>query len=502
MSQAVIGSAQINYGRQRVFRPRWRGSRISLIVSIGVLLGLTVAPPSVRAATQIGTTTYFGRVVVGYSTQGGGIEMCDNGYAPVTIESASITGADPSDFISSNIGACDNQTLNQNDACYSPGNDCKIPLVFQPTTYGSRTANLSVIGDSLNYIEPLQGEGGIILVNGQPTDADQFPIAASGPLGIDEATDPIAFSATGVGSSQTVTWKTTLNYQTSGGVPQPKGFTVSSSFHTTGTAPSSSAFTSEGGLLKVFATVGTFTDQITNDEVVGVTPPTGIPYSTITSQLESLYSSVSYILYKGNKVSFSPVTPELMAQVATVESSERQFADKGLYYSDSSWPLESPKETVKRRTIPAGAHIGLMQLPTTMADAWDWLQNAHDGVLLPNDYSFQDKLGTGYWLSVKLGGALHLALSSCQLEEMALELNGPSAGRVYSMQYYTTEPENGSPQWIINTKNNCGVCYVIKVRDQVPLSGGSTSSCPATPSIPADPPTDLVDSLNCSSCPI
>lgn len=135
---------------------------------------------------------------------------------------------------------------------------------------------------------------------------------------------------------------------------------------------------------------------------------------------------------------------------------------------------------------------------TTMADAWDWLQNANDGVLLPNQYSFQEKLSIAYGQAVALGKKYNLTLNSCQLEEMALELNGPYAATGLQNQYYVIQTANGSSSWFINTKNPCGVCYVIKVRNATPLSGGSTSSCPATPTIPADPPIDYY--YDCSTC--
>lgn len=191
-----------------------------------------------------------------------------------------------------------------------------------------------------------------------------------------------------------------------------------------------------------------------------------------------------------------------MAQVVTLESSYRQFAEEALYNFGTFWPLASPEEKDRagRVTSRAGSHIGLTQVPVTMAAAWDWLQNAHDGVLLPNQYSFQEKLNIAYGKSVALGKKHNLTLSSCQLEEMALELNGPFAKGPLSLQYYKTQLVNDSWQWLINTDNACGVCYVIKVRNTVPLSGGSTSSCPATPSIPEDPPTNLQTQLDCSAC--
>jgi hypothetical protein len=50
-------------------------------------------------------------------------------------------------------------------------------------------------------------------------------------------------------------------------------------------------------------------------------------------------------------------------------------------------------------------------------------------------------------------------------------------------QYYTAQRSSTARawQWIINTKNLNGVCYVVGVRNQAPPGGGSISSCPAMP---------------------
>jgi hypothetical protein len=259
----------------------------------------------------------------------------------------------------------------------------------------------------------------------------------------------------------------------------------------------------------------------------------GIPYTTITSQLNSIYPSVSWP--SATPTPAGPITPGLMAQLATYESGVYQqfFNPPGTYHNPTfpfkgvvaSWPLESAPTKVKKagRTIrsPAGGHIGLMQLPingmpgTTgtygQGDAWNWIQNTMDGVLNGSN-SFQTKLNSAYskegsiQSGVSPSNALP-ALTKCQLEEMALELYGPRASIKLVQQYYIpfckgkpqasgqTTCVGGSWIWGVNTTaaNICGICYVIGVRNAIPPypPNGSASSCSST-----DPPTKQ----DCSEC--
>jgi hypothetical protein len=158
-------------------------------------------------------------------------------------------------------------------------------------------------------------------------------------------------------------------------------------------------------------------------------------------------------------------------------------------------------------TSKAGAHIGLTQVLTTEVDAWNRLQNATDGVLLPSQKSTQAKLKTAYTFATELeekyegsGNTTAIpAKTSCQLEEMALELYGPHPGSTKTEQYYAGQCNGGtgstcaggSWQWAINKpatpQERCAVCYVAQVRSEQP-TGSTSSSCLAKLDIPADPP--------------
>jgi len=245
-----------------------------------------------------------------------------------------------------------------------------------------------------------------------------------------------------------------------------------------------SAGPSEGGHLVVKATVGSFTDKIVAYIVGPPGPSPDIPYSDITSRLTTLYQNVTIANNPGDPV-FSPATSELMSQVAQLESSLLQFRYKGRYSVGAFWPTESPQTTnpTTGYVTPQGAHIGLTQVPVSMPDAWDWLHNTQDGVNL-----FQTKLSTGYSVSVTIR-KLHLAppantilpaLTSCQLEEMALALYGPFASKLPANLYYSAycsggtgiSCTNGSWQWKINTATHkafCATCYVSDIRSSRPL---------------------------------
>jgi hypothetical protein len=232
-----------------------------------------------------------------------------------------------------------------------------------------------------------------------------------------------------------------------------------------------------------------------------------IPYSDITNQLVTVYNSPGNVTIPNDPDGFATVTPQLMAQVAMKESTYKQFAFRELYNFSALWPLESPPSSHSH----SGSHVGLTQVPVTMADAWDWLQNTEDGVILPSQNSIEQKLRISY-SKVKLLQAVYgypstmPDLSPCQLEEMAVELYGPYSGGIeVGKQYYTGQRNSstGYWQWVINiTGNNCGVCYVAHVRNEIPLSDDYPASmCPGSPpdapNIPADPPT----TLNCTGCP-
>jgi hypothetical protein len=247
--------------------------------------------------------------------------------------------------------------------------------------------------------------------------------------------------------------------------------------------------------------------------------PHTIPDSTIYSKLSMSYGAVTI---PATGALFSPATSGLMTQIAAWESRPycQQFFDPPnttAMYPDEivdSWPLESGED--------GGSHIGLMQVPISQPNAWDWIQNTTNGIKCrkptaiscqakntPGNSSFQAKLLISYnrMIAMQKGKSPALpALSPCQLEEMALAEYGPYSSPSLIEQYYIptctgtrngNNCTNGSWQWSINSSgappdphpHYCAVCYVMDVRASHLPDNGS-SSCGSS-----DPPT-----LNCSGC--
>lgn len=228
-------------------------------------------------------------------------------------------------------------------------------------------------------------------------------------------------------------------------------------------ATQSVVYQNEGGQVQVKATTtlsdgGTVTD-CTTFYIEG--PADGVPNKSETDQLvnssQSYPSSSSYP---------SGGTPGLMAQVADVESTYRQFtspvdtpanADLWRLQADfgitAKWPDESPG---------GGAYIGLMQVMTDPnqitapagstpdPNAWNWITNASDGVKLFSGTppaEFQDaenkiQHATDYenemiqeYLSTPPISTLP-PLPGADLERMALLLYGGFGGGGLTKQYY------------------------------------------------------------------
>jgi hypothetical protein len=446
-----------------------------------------------------------------------------------TVTGFNITGTNASDFTYDDTTPkhpCNNYTWGSSNL----GSSCNVIIDFSPGGTGARSAVITpAFCPPLASVPSVTAFGaGVNITASHTLEVPPNPIyglelpspqSTASPFSGEFAT--LTFDS----GNAKVKWTTKFSYQTSGGVPSPAAkpspaptpFTTENDTITLGfgVQPTSAmsptptaSYPVAGGSVNITAkyNAGAPNDPVTTGIsalMTGVADPPGISFDAITSRLESLYQEVTI----KKDASFVPTTTELMAQAVTLESSYEQFSEEELYGVDEFWPNESPEGKAKNgKTIKAGAHIGLTQVPVSIADAWDWLQNTQDGVLLPSSYSFQYKLKLAYKFaspSVLKKYTGLLALSNCQLEEMSLELYGSSPGSLSSEQYYIPEKgTNGSYQWAINEDGNfCGVCYVAAVRETTPLSlpeGSSPSSCSTTPS---DPPTNLHDECHDEGCP-
>jgi len=181
------------------------------------------------------------------------------------------------------------------------------------------------------------------------------------------STGPLSFRARveGASCSGKIQWNASLEYYTDGsGGPYKEPYSFTSENDQT----ASQTFTSVGGRLtiKASATVKglVFTSVITN-YITGCS----ISNDVITSRLLPLYAP-------------SVGTPGLLAGIAWRESTYQQFSmpPDGIapkYGLTARWPKESPEIAAsrKRKLLPRGSFIGLMQVPVAMDTAWNWLKH-------------------------------------------------------------------------------------------------------------------------------
>ena len=103
-----------------------------------------------------------------------------------------------------------------------------------------------------------------------------------------------------------------------------------------------------------------------------------------------------------------------------------------------------------------------MQVPITMADAWDWLVNTQTGANI-----FAGKIDTAKRLERRIRqnyqGLRHL--TAIEIENMALILYGPFASADLNRQYYIPQVSGGAVDWVENTANNPdGMAYAKDIR--------------------------------------
>ena len=162
---------------------------------------------------------------------------------------------------------------------------------------------------------------------------------------------------------------------------------------------------------------------------------TAIPNATVTSRLTGLYSGGA--------------TPNLLAHIAAWESGcYCQFKLGSLFGVSGRWPVES---------YDGGSHVGLMQVPNGMVNAFDWVTNTQAGSAV-----FQQKLTyVRNWVSGQRNGHPTLPdLSGSQYEDDALVFYGPFAVELEHYYIHNTAYSG----WILNPNCAHGQGYVANVR--------------------------------------
>lgn len=176
---------------------------------------------------------------------------------------------------------------------------------------------------------------------------------------------------------------------------------------------------------------------------------------------------VEFVYIVGNAISdlditarltglYNGATANLLTGIAEKESTYRQFGVFDKFGQTARWPLES---------FDGGSHIGLMQVPTTYDDAWDWHANTTEGARI-----FRTKLRTAARLERRIRNNFKglRALTAAERENMALVLYGPFAMAGLDNQYFRAVIQGGLPVWVVNTLNNPnGVAYADDARSKV-----------------------------------
>ncbi|HET8796569.1 MAG TPA: hypothetical protein VFO89_02715 [Thermoanaerobaculia bacterium] len=150
----------------------------------------------------------------------------------------------------------------------------------------------------------------------------------------DYAARRVAFQADGVPPRTAIRWVADLDYSDG----QIINFTNRRTFRTNISDVHNEEYRSMGGRLRITATTGERSQQVTA-YVVGRT----IPDDVITDRLVALYPRGA--------------TPRLMTGIAMTESTYRQFADRTLYGITARWPFLNG---------PAGTYVGMFQVEPTV----------------------------------------------------------------------------------------------------------------------------------------
>lgn len=196
------------------------------------------------------------------------------------------------------------------------------------------------------------------------------------------ASGNLTFSA-GTSTGNSINWNVTLHYQSSGGFPQPATDPPPLTFQ--GTAYTYSGYQGIGGQVNASAQTtasdGSTVKDCTMFFVEG--PESGIPNATITARIDQLYpASASY----GKYLNDGTARANLFTGVAMKESTYQQFvtppSNSDLFgvYAEFGIAAKWPYENHANSYTPAGAYIGLLQVPTTDPNAWDWTSNTQTGI--------------------------------------------------------------------------------------------------------------------------
>ena len=273
------------------------------------------------------------------------------------------------------------------------------------------------------------GSGGVnvcTLSISSPANGQVFSLGGSN---YNSATIPLEATSA---CSATANWTLLFDYTNTGGAAYTDTEVTSS---TIGQTSNYSTPVGDGGELFLTASALLSGQHFTVNYTVYV-DGTVIPPGTITSRLVGLYSGV---------------TTGLLTGIAWVESSYQQFVSRSLYQVPGGlWPYETA----------TGAYVGLMQVPNSRLNAFDWMTNTSQGLSI-----FNSKYSTvqTYVSNLQSQHSGLPNLSGSQYEDNQLILYG---GWWTSNSSYYWVPNSTYAAWVQNTSSP-GYSYVNNVRNNI-----------------------------------
>ena len=148
-------------------------------------------------------------------------------------------------------------------------------------------------------------------------------------------------------------------------------------------------------------------------------------------------------------------TSNLFTGIAWNESEYKQFVQFNWYGTNGCWPYQS---------YDGGSHIGIMMVPTTQNEAYDWTQNVQNGV---NLFAGDKMTFAASWESRIMSQYPQLPqLTTVQRERDALVFWGPYAGTVsQSGAYWVANPQGTA--WVRTNLNPKAANWVDMVESLV-----------------------------------
>jgi hypothetical protein len=192
-----------------IFTPAALGARTA---NLTIANGISVSPmqvplsgtgvPPAPVVSLSSTNVSFGTQTLGVSSAPQTVTLKNTGNANLSIQTISLGGANPADFVIASASTC------KNGATVVPNSACTIQLTFLPTVLGSRTATVTITdnaGDSPEMIA-LSGTAAPVPIVSVTPSSLSFPAQYVGTSGIPQSVTltnngSVALNITGVTAS-------------------------------------------------------------------------------------------------------------------------------------------------------------------------------------------------------------------------------------------------------------------------------------------------------------